>query len=104
MKLAFLSGPYRADNTQGVSDNIEQAKEAAIKYWQLGYAVICPHLNTAHFDGLCPDDTWLEGDLEILSRCDVVVMIRGWQLSEGASYEHHKALEWGKEIIYEVEC
>tara|TARA_Y100000310_G_scaffold166912_1_gene166609 strand:- start:1167 stop:1292 length:126 start_codon:yes stop_codon:yes gene_type:complete len=34
MKLAFISGPYRADTRQGVSDNIERAKHVAIGLWE----------------------------------------------------------------------
>ena len=102
MKVAFISGPYRAATKEGISANIEAAREVAVKYWRKGYAVFAPHLNTAHFDGLCPDEVWLKGDLEILRRCDVVVMMEEWWKSEGAKAEHALALELGKEIIYEA--
>lgn len=98
MKLIFVSGKYRGD----ISANIQTAKEASIKLWQQGYAVICPHMNTAHFDGLCPDEVWLEGDLEIMKRCDAVYMLSNWRDSAGAVKEHELAQILGKEIIYEV--
>jgi len=104
MKLAFISGPYRADTPAGIVKNIRSAETVAIKYWRLGYAVICPHKNTALFDGLLPDTAWLKGDLEILSRCDTIVMAPGWPDSSGALEELRFAKERGKEIIYETNC
>ena len=95
MKLVFISGKYRSD----VDTNIENAKRASIELWKQGYAVICPHLNTAHFDGLCPDEVWLEGDLEILKRCDVIYMLKGWEKSTGAVAEYRLAYKLGKEIM-----
>ena len=101
MKLAFISGPYRADSEWEVLQNIRKAEKYAGKYWKLGYAVICPHKNTAFMGGLCPDETWLKGDLEILKRCDVIVMIPGSANSIGACDELDLALEMGIQVIYE---
>jgi hypothetical protein len=64
MKRAYVSGPYRADTQEGIDQNIAEAREIAVALWRMGYSVFCPHLNTAHFDGLAPDSVWLEGDLE----------------------------------------
>ncbi len=44
-------------------------------------------MNTAFFGGAAPDDIWLEGDLEILRRCDAVLCVDGWQSSKGATAE-----------------
>ena len=59
MKVAFISGPYRGKTESDVVANIRHAEKYALKYWQLGYAVICPHKNTALFGGLAPDEVWL---------------------------------------------
>ena len=105
-RVAFLSGPYRATAEKTVLDHIRQAEQYAIALWREGYAVICPHLNTAHFDGLCPDSMWLEGDLEILSRLrttDLIFMIPGWERSEGSKAEKKRAEELGIPIFYSLE-
>lgn len=102
MKVVFISGPYRSTTKLGISQNIKVARKAAIKLWREGYAVICPHMNTAHFDGICEDSVWLEGDLEIMRRCDAVFFLEGWQESEGARLEHHEALKLHKQILYQV--
>jgi hypothetical protein len=101
MKLAYIAGPYRTGHGRTVFENIQAARAVAVKYWKLGYAVICPHSNTAFFDGLCPDDTWIEGDLEMLRRCDVVVMMKSWRQSAGARKEFRLACRLKKEIIEE---
>ncbi len=101
MKVAYIAGPYRANTVMQVLGNVHAASEVALKYWKKGYAVICPHRNTALFDGECDDLVWLQGDLELMSRSDVVVMMVGWQHSKGAIMEHAEATAMQKEIIYE---
>jgi hypothetical protein len=101
MKLVFISGAYRSDTVHGIVENIRKAESVAIKYWRLGYAVICPHKNTALFDGLMPDDTWLNGDLEILKRCDAIIMVKDWEKSTGAKAEKVFAEQHGIGVIIE---
>jgi hypothetical protein len=100
MKVAYIAGPYRSNTPSGIVQNIRNAEAVAIKYWQLGYAVICPHKNTALFDGLAPDSVWFEGDLEILKRCDVIVMVKGWEKSTGAREELSFAKAHGLEVMF----
>jgi hypothetical protein len=102
MQVAYIAGPYRAATVHGMHRNIDKAAEVALKYWKLGYAVICPHKNTAFFDGECPDNVWLNGDLELLRRSDLVVMVPGWEQSEGARVERLAAVEAGIPIIYDT--
>jgi hypothetical protein len=101
VKVAYIAGPYRAATPLDILDNVHAAGRVALKYWNLGYAVICPHKNTALFDGQAPDSVWLDGDLELIKRCDVVVMMANWRKSSGATAEHEFALAHGIEVIYE---
>ena len=90
MKLAYTAGPYRAKTLHGVMENIRAAELTAIDLWRIGFAVICPHKNTALLDGTLGEDDshiWIEGDLVMLERCDCIVMIPGWERSEGARAE-----------------
>jgi hypothetical protein len=91
VKVAYLAGPYRAATPAGIYDNIHAAREVAAKLWAMGYAVICPHMNTAFFDGKGADHIWLEGDTEFLRRSDVVVVLPGWGNSEGTKAEMQEA-------------
>jgi nucleoside 2-deoxyribosyltransferase len=86
--LIYLAGPYRSkDGFAGVERNIHKAKQAAQEFWKHGFAVICPHANTAFMDGTVSADEFIAGDLEMVSRCDAVIMLKGWVDSEGAKQE-----------------
>ena len=101
MQLVYIAGPYRADTISGVVANIRRAEEVAAHYWRQGYAVICPHKNTALMDGAVSDEVILEGCLEMLRRCDVVVMLESsWERSAGSVAEYTEAERLGKKIIY----
>lgn len=101
MKVVYLAGRYRdARGHYYVTKNIELARDIALELWRLGYAVICPHMNTAHLDGAAPDDVWLRGDIELLKRSDIVVMIPGWEQSKGAQDEEQIAEVLKKRIYY----
>lgn len=100
MKVIYLAGPYSGYSINDVHDHIEEARRVSRKLWMAGYAVVCPHMNTAYMDG---EDTWgvfLEGDLEIMARCDIVVMLPGWRGSKGARVEHETAMVLRKRIWY----
>jgi len=103
MKVIYIAGPYRADTEHGVVENIRRAEEVAIKVWQAGHVALCPHKNTALFGGLCPDEAWLKGDLELLRRCDGIIMVQGWEKSSGSVAEVGFADRHNIPVYYEVE-
>lgn len=95
MKLIYVAGPFRSSNANGksnawgVQNNVMNAMRIALEVWKAGHAALCPHANTMFFqdaDG-CDDSVWLEGDLEMLRRCDAMVMAPNWDLSSGARAE-----------------
>lgn len=102
MRLVYVSGPYRAPTVSGIVDNIRKAENMAVQVWGAGAACICPHLNTALLDGRCPDEVWLAGDIEMLKRCDAVLMIDGWLRSEGAQAERLVAIEANIPVFYSM--
>lgn len=87
IRLVYVVGPYRAATERAVVENIRNAEAVALMIWQAGFVAICPHMNTALFGGACPDEVWLAGDLEILRRCDAVVVCPGWHASTGSRAE-----------------
>lgn len=118
MKVLYISGKYRAQEWNliykillypiwliykyiSISINIYKARKVAIKYWKLGYVSICPHMNTAHMDNHCEAQVFLDGDIAILKRCDIIVMMKDWEYSEGAYKERTVAKRYNLEIIYE---
>ena len=102
-RLIFVSGPYKAKTEGEKAQNIWHAVRVACRLWELGFFVICPHTNSAHFESLAKLDEsiWLEGGLEMLSRCDCVFMLSGWEESEGSVVEYNLAQELELPIYYE---
>jgi len=90
--VAFVAGPYRADTHAQVRRNIEAARAVAEELWAKGYAVICPHLNSAWMSGVTDEQDFLDGALELLRRSDIVVAIgRPGKLSSGTKMEVEEA-------------
>jgi len=106
MKRAYVAGPYRADTEHGVVENIRRAGDVSLELWKLGFAALCPHMNTALFGGAANDDVWLAGDLEWLQFAELVVLVPGWRGSAGTLLEKRTAehlgipvYEWETDLI-----
>ena len=103
MIVVYIAGPFRASNAWEIEQNIRRAEEDALEVWKLGAAALCPHTNTRFFQGAAEDELWLRGDLEMLGRCDAVLMVYGWQVSTGATAEREHALKKGIPVVYSLE-
>jgi hypothetical protein len=92
--IIYIAGPYRSKYGKlGIIRNIWKARQVAKELWKMGHTPICPHLNSALLDGIVPDQRFLDGDIEILKRCDAIVLMPGWRKSEGARKEFDIAFE-----------
>ena len=101
MEIAYVAGPYRSDTVNGIYQNIQAARAVAAELWAIGFAVICPHMNSAFMDGIACDDTFIKGDIEIMLRCaDFVVMLPGYYESEGCELEATAAIEARIPVYY----
>lgn len=93
MKILYTSGKYRDQRGPWyVKENIETAEKIALELWKVGFAVICPHKNTAFFEGPLEDKIILDGDCEMVARCDGLVVLPNWRTSEGTHIEANTAL------------
>jgi len=103
-KVIYLAGAYRGESEYIVEENILLAREWAIKLWYYGFIVFCPHLNTYRFGGAygLPDSVWLQGDIEILKRCDYLAVLPGLNTlcSSGTRKEIDTAIELNIPIFY----
>lgn len=105
MELVYVAGPYRGKsknkiiNKLQVIRNVIRARAVAKQLWEMGYAVICPHSNSALFSGVAPDKAFLEGSIAMLKQCGSIVMLPGWRDSEGSKAELRAALQYRKKIF-----
>lgn len=99
MTVVYIAGSYRAATPWRILANIRKAQDLALDVWKLGAVGLCPHSNTALFDGEAPDAVWLDGDHELLRRSDAVLLVEGWQSSSGAQAEVRLARELTKPVF-----
>lgn len=120
--IAYISGQYRVKQWRKpittifypvwiiykyivITRNILRARKYAIKYWEQGFAVICPHLNSAYMDDSSHSKiNFIKGDLEFINRMgiyDILVLIPGWGKSNGSKIECMRAKKLGITIIEE---
>lgn len=91
-RIGYVAGPYRDPRGDWfVQENIERARRVGAHLWSMRVPTIIPHVNTAHMSGIVHENTFLEGLLGILERCDFVVLFSGsskpWYMSTGTTNE-----------------
>ena len=91
MKLIYLASPYGAKSEFGIFTNILnahlKARELIIKLYPDGF-IISPCSNSAFFGGEeVPEKCSLDGDFEIIKRCDAIFLNKGWENSKGCKAE-----------------
>lgn len=101
MKIAYVAGPYRSKKgVRQVIIHIRNAEEVALELWQIGYAVVCPHKNSELFESVIDEDVIMEGEVVIMKRCDLVVLMEGWENSVGSCNERKIAIEHRIPVFY----
>lgn len=100
MIVVYIAGKYRGANAWEVAQHIREAESLAFAVAKLGAMPLCPHTNTAHFDGTLTAEFWLEGTLELMVRCDAVVLVHNWLESSGARAEAERALVLGMPVFF----
>jgi nucleoside 2-deoxyribosyltransferase len=102
--IIYLAGAIRPKLDQTLEGNVAKGKAIALELWKKGYAVFSPHANSdlpiSLADKEVESSKWLNGDLEILSRCDVLVVIPGWEYSDGTKDEIRFANNHGIPVYF----
>ena len=97
--VVYIAGPFRGDSAYVVSVNVFAAESAAFAVAQAGAIPLCPHTLYRNFDGTITDQFWLNATMELMRRCDAVLMILGWRESQGARAEKLEAERLGKPVF-----
>ena len=108
MKVVYVAGAMSADNLPTMLENIHRGVQLASEALEAGYAPFCPHLDVAYKllrgEDLCvPVNIFYEYSMEILTRCDYILVCAKSNNSVGTKAELEKALELGLPIFSSVE-
>ncbi len=95
MKVVYVAGPFRGPTAWAIESNIRRAEEVGLEVARLGAMPIIPHSNTRYFHGEGEDQFWLDGTMELLRRCDAIVLCPGWERSSGSRGEKAEAERLG---------
>jgi len=99
MKVVYIAGPYSGPNAWAIEQNVRRAEEVGLFVAECGAMPLIPHTNTRFFHGLLTEAFWYAGTMELLKRCDGIMLINGWKESKGAVAEYEGAIEFGKMIF-----
>lgn len=96
MKMVYIAGPYRSGNSWELEANVRVAEAASFQVFSLGAVAICPHSISRYMMGTLNEEFWIEATMNMLSRCDAMIVVQGWEESDGTLGEIDYA--WGNNI------
>lgn len=99
MKVIYIAGPFRAPTQWEIAENIRAAERVGMAVIKAGAMPLIPHANTQHSHGSASDQFFLDGTLELMRRCDAVVMVPGWEKSQGSCGEKKEAERLGLPVL-----
>jgi nucleoside 2-deoxyribosyltransferase len=101
--MCYVAGPYRSFSLLMVVRNIFRAWSASRSLMALGVAPVCPHSMYALMDlfGTNVNDI-ISADNTILSSCDMLLVLRGWEGSSGTLAEIKFADKLGIPVFYNI--
>ena len=98
----YISGPITGheqtahDRFKAAEDWLEHLGHETINPWIVSESMI-PHINL-------DNDEWLTLDKAMISVCDAIYLLRGWDESDGCGIERKYADELGLMIMEEDDC
>lgn len=102
MFIIYICGPFSADTNWAIKRNIREAEKLSLEVANLGLGFICPHKNSEEFFGLLTPEYWYEMTLELLRRCDAVLLFGAWGKSKGALAEREEAMRLKKPVFSSI--
>lgn len=98
--IVYVAGPYRGPRAVDIDYHVARARMVGALVVAAGACPLIPHANTAHFDDLAPASWWLTATMELLRRCDAIVVCPGWERSSGTQAEIVEAERRGLPLFW----
>ena len=105
MRLVYIAGPYSGKCSIDTTRNIAAARDRAVEMVRfVAYDLfpVVPHLLGAGWEDERGYGWWLEATVELMRRCDAVLLVPGWELSRGATVEREEAQKLGLPVFASV--
>ena len=84
MPVVYVACPFRANDGWMIAENVHRAEAAGRRIASMGAMPLVPHAIGAKMHGTESDAFWLEGTKELLRRCDFVLVLPGYENSQGS--------------------
>ena len=95
MKVIYVAGRFTAPNGWTQAKYIRSAEVVGFAVAEAGAMPLMPTSNTRSFNGTLGEEFWYEGTLELLRRCDAMILTPGWEGSRGVASEIKEADKLG---------
>lgn len=100
MKLIYIAGAYTAPTAVQRGANVQRARETAANVAALGGFPVTPHQMQLGIEDAGDEPFWYEGTMELMRRCDAVVVAPMSAASRGVTREVNEAHRLGKPVFY----
>ena len=101
MKLVYVAGPLRAADTWSVEQNIQIVERLALDVFGLGAYPVYVHPFARYTEGRRA--LAMRGSLELMRRCDALILAAGWDSSDGSVGEWNEMAKLGKPVFYTLD-
>lgn len=101
--IYYICSSYRADTKEQLERNIQYAKDLTREALLYGYTTITAHLSIAAcLNDAEPEERKIDlaADLELLEKCDAVIVGQRYGISEGMAAEIEKAKRLNIPVFY----
>lgn len=106
MVRVYVAGPYSANNVLDVLKNIGRGEKMCAKLFSLGFSPFCPWHDKSYvidnFDAKFTPEQFKEHSLAWLEVSDCVLLLDGWEKSNGTLAEIARAVKLGKPVYFSL--
>lgn len=98
--LVYIAGPFAGPTNYDVQQNVNEAEALGLRVAYAGALPVIVHTMNRNFYGQLTETFWLAGVMELLRRCDAIMLSSRWESSNGAKAEYGLARTLQIPIFY----